>query len=212
MKVLILTDESFRSVSSPKGHECNAIEEPQAQQEKNKNLYPSHFSPVQGDCIPAEVPYFNFPNVTNIENSIFLVNCKDASINDQADCRKFKPRVSDNSVAKREIALDKTSSLSSYCTNTGKDYVSSQSKIKKEALTETEVILADTSDDSRVAHDSSSTPPNNASKPPLLTVDNGSDEQSISFTVEKQFTIKIDGGKWNDVYSLRTTKKQSFAF
>ena len=48
----------------------------------------------QGTVVNAEkskeIPYFYFPNVTSIEKSIFLVNCNDAYVSDQATTENMK--------------------------------------------------------------------------------------------------------------------------
>ena len=93
----------------------------------------------QGDCRPAkkEVPYFYFQSVTSIQNSIFLVSCNDACINDQGGCGTLKRQVFDNpfssfvgsddkvKASKREIVSDMKSSLSPHT-----EYIESSSTTK----------------------------------------------------------------------------------
>ena len=167
----------------------------------------------QGDCRPAEkeVPYFYFPSVTSIENSIFLVNCNDACINDQDGCGTLKRQVFDNPVSsfagsddkvkasKREIVSDMKPSLSRHT----EDIESSSTT--KVVLTPQKGIPADISDDLNVAHSSTSTPSNNASKRPSIVLDEDSDQHSTCF----KFTIKIDSCKWKKIYSLRATNKSN---
>ena len=83
------------------------------------------------------------------------------------------------------------------------------SSTTKVVLTPQKGIPADISDDLNVAHSSTSTPSNNASKRPSIVLDEDSDQHSTCFKVEKQFTIKIDSCKWKKIYSLRTTNKSN---
>ena len=71
------------------------------------------------------------------------------------------------------------------------------------------MIPADISDDLDIAHSSTSTPSNNASKCHSIVLDEDSDQHSTCFKVVKQFTIKIGSCKWNEIYSLRTTNKSN---
>ena len=134
-------------------------------------------------------PYFYFPNVTNIEGSIFLVNCNGANINGLDETVK-RPVLTTKMPSNHESGSSGPSHSSSLCNNND-TYLSTEEtvpSVKGEKNRKIEIPPV-------------TCIPTDNTVDQITEVDECSVKNCVNFTVQKQFIIKIDNCKWNNFFS-----------
>ena len=162
------------------------------------------FSALCGEAGKSIGPYFNFPHVKSIEGSIFLVNCEGAKIIERGGTA-LEHKKSNNGFETKEnesIVLGENTAIKSPIPNFS--LATSSSNENSFIDNEGDAHLDPISDHSKQGITPELVP---LSKKNLLDVNETSESQHVTITVDRQFSVEVNDTEWQNLFSLCTVNK-----